>query len=176
MKKKRFHNHIQWLESYSLFFSTQLFSPSLSFCSLMVLFTERVNIQMSNLAYNWVQLQDRSRFGFRTEEHNTDEGFQLFTFSLTRFVSLLHRFLLQAQHERADNCALKEENHRIRCENIAIREALKHTICPTSCGDAPSHEDSYFDEQKLRIENAHLKEEVLAKMHTFFCHALSIVV
>ncbi|CAN6893520.1 unnamed protein product [Brassica oleracea] len=73
MKKKRFHNHIQWLESYSLFFSTQLFSPSLSFCSLMVLFTERVNIQMSNLAYNWVQLQDRSRFGFRTEEHNTDE-------------------------------------------------------------------------------------------------------
>ncbi|KAH0862841.1 hypothetical protein HID58_080052 [Brassica napus] len=31
MKKKRFHNHIQWLESYSLFFSTQLFSPSLSF-------------------------------------------------------------------------------------------------------------------------------------------------
>uniref|UniRef100_A0A0D3DKY1 Uncharacterized protein n=1 Tax=Brassica oleracea var. oleracea TaxID=109376 RepID=A0A0D3DKY1_BRAOL len=69
MKKKRFHNHIQWLESYSLFFSTQLFSPSLSFCSLMVLFTERVNIQMSNLAYNWVQLQDRSRIGFRTEEH-----------------------------------------------------------------------------------------------------------
>ncbi|CAN7058703.1 hypothetical protein Bca4012_094235 [Brassica carinata] len=66
----------------------------------------------------------------------------------------------KAQHERADNCALKEENHRIRCENIAIREALKHTICPTSCGDAPSHEDSYFDEQKLRIENAHLKEEL----------------
>ncbi|KAF2619333.1 hypothetical protein F2Q68_00039629 [Brassica cretica] len=30
---------------------------------------QRVNIQMSNLAYNWVQLQDRSRFGFRTEEH-----------------------------------------------------------------------------------------------------------
>ncbi|XP_009110376.1 homeobox-leucine zipper protein HDG12 [Brassica rapa] len=65
----------------------------------------------------------------------------------------------KAQHERADNCALKEENDRIRCENIAIREALKHTICPT-CGDAPSHEDSYFDEQKLRIENAHLREEL----------------
>ncbi|XP_013682996.1 homeobox-leucine zipper protein HDG12-like [Brassica napus] len=65
----------------------------------------------------------------------------------------------KAQHERADNCALKEENDRIRCENIAIKEALKHTICPT-CGDAPSHEDSYFDEQKLRIENAHLREEL----------------
>ncbi|KAH0882358.1 hypothetical protein HID58_058454 [Brassica napus] len=35
MKKRRFHRHtrhqLQWLESYSLFFSTQLFSPSLSF-------------------------------------------------------------------------------------------------------------------------------------------------
>ncbi|KAJ0247874.1 Homeobox-leucine zipper protein HDG12 [Hirschfeldia incana] len=65
----------------------------------------------------------------------------------------------KAQHERADNCALKEENDRIRCENIAIREALKHTICPT-CGDAPVHEDSYLDEQKLRIENAQLREEL----------------
>ncbi|KAF8052578.1 hypothetical protein N665_1540s0002 [Sinapis alba] len=65
----------------------------------------------------------------------------------------------KAQHERADNCALKEENDRIRCENIAIREALKHTICPT-CGDASVHEDSYFDEEKLRIENAQLREEL----------------
>ncbi|CAG7869237.1 unnamed protein product [Brassica rapa] len=65
----------------------------------------------------------------------------------------------KAQHERADNCALKEENDRIRCENIAIREAIKHAIC-LNCGDAPLHEDSYFDEQKLRIENAHLKEEL----------------
>lgn len=65
----------------------------------------------------------------------------------------------KAQHERADNCALKEENDRIRCENIAIREALKHTICPT-CGDAHVHEESYLDEQKLRIENAQLREEL----------------
>jgi len=67
--------------------------------------------------------------------------------------------LLQAQHERADNCALKEENDKIRCENIAIREAIKHAICP-SCGDSPVNEDSYFDEQKLRIENAQLRDEV----------------
>ncbi|KAJ4916069.1 Homeobox-leucine zipper protein HDG12 [Raphanus sativus] len=65
----------------------------------------------------------------------------------------------KAQHERADNCALKEENDRIRFENIAIREAIKRAIC-LSCGDAPLHEDSYFDEQKLRIENAHLREEL----------------
>ncbi|XP_056856085.1 homeobox-leucine zipper protein HDG12-like isoform X2 [Raphanus sativus] len=65
----------------------------------------------------------------------------------------------KAQHERADNCALKEENDRIRCENIAIREALKHTICPT-CGETSAHEDSYLDEQKLRIQNAQLREEL----------------
>ncbi|KAH0921775.1 hypothetical protein HID58_021793 [Brassica napus] len=71
----------------------------------------------------------------------------------------IHRLESYAQHERADNCALKEENDRIRCENIAIREAIKHAIC-LNCGDAPLHEDSYFDEQKLRIENAHLREEL----------------
>ncbi|ESQ35009.1 hypothetical protein EUTSA_v10006969mg [Eutrema salsugineum] len=65
----------------------------------------------------------------------------------------------KAQHERADNCALKEENDKIRCENIAIREAIKHAICP-NCGDSPVNEDSYFDEQKLRIENAQLRQEL----------------
>ena len=65
----------------------------------------------------------------------------------------------QAQHERADNCALRAENDKIRCENIAIREALKNVICP-SCGGPPINEDPYFDEQKLRMENAQLKEEV----------------
>jgi homeobox-leucine zipper protein len=67
--------------------------------------------------------------------------------------------MIQAQHERADNSSLRAENDRIRCENIAIREALKNVICP-SCGAPSVTEDSYFDEQKLRIENAQLKEEV----------------
>ncbi|XP_030541266.1 homeobox-leucine zipper protein HDG11-like isoform X1 [Rhodamnia argentea] len=69
------------------------------------------------------------------------------------------RTQMKAQHERADNCALRAENDRIRCENIVIREALRNVICP-SCGTVPSGEDSYFDEQKLRLENAHLKEEL----------------
>lgn len=68
-------------------------------------------------------------------------------------------FDLQAQHERADNCALRADNDKIRCENIAIREALKNVICP-SCGAPPLNDDCYFDDQKLRLENAHLKEEV----------------
>ncbi|KAJ6976919.1 homeobox-leucine zipper protein HDG11-like [Populus alba x Populus x berolinensis] len=69
------------------------------------------------------------------------------------------RTQMKAQHERADNSSLRAENDKIRCENIAIREALKNVICP-SCGTTPVTEDSYFDEQKLRIENAQLKEEL----------------
>ncbi|XP_071903558.1 homeobox-leucine zipper protein HDG12-like isoform X2 [Coffea arabica] len=69
------------------------------------------------------------------------------------------RTQMKAQHERADNCALRAENDKIRCENIAIREALKNVICP-SCGGPPVGEDSYFDEQKLQMENAQLKEEL----------------
>ncbi|KAL6524582.1 Homeobox-leucine zipper protein hdg11 [Orobanche hederae] len=69
------------------------------------------------------------------------------------------RTQMKAQHERADNCALRAENDKIRCENIAIREALKNVICP-SCGGPPVSEDPYFDEQNLRMENAQLKEEL----------------
>ncbi|KAH7529418.1 hypothetical protein FEM48_Zijuj05G0182000 [Ziziphus jujuba var. spinosa] len=69
------------------------------------------------------------------------------------------RTQMKAQHERANNCTLRAENDKIRCENIAIREALKNVICP-SCGGPPINEDSYFDEQKLRMENAQLKEEL----------------
>ncbi|KAG2270882.1 hypothetical protein Bca52824_065437 [Brassica carinata] len=72
-------------------------------------------------------------------------------------LSLVDVDLLVAQHERTDICGLKEENDRIRCENIAIRESLKHTICPTCC-DTPVHEDSYFDEQKLRLKRHSLEK------------------
>ncbi|XP_039046407.1 homeobox-leucine zipper protein HDG11-like [Hibiscus syriacus] len=69
------------------------------------------------------------------------------------------RTQMKAQHERADNSSLRTENDKIRCENIAIREALKNIICP-SCGGPPVSEDSYFDDHKLRMENAQLKEEL----------------
>ncbi|XP_057951911.1 homeobox-leucine zipper protein HDG11-like isoform X1 [Malania oleifera] len=70
------------------------------------------------------------------------------------------RTQMKAQHERADNCALRDENDKIRCENIVIKEALKNAICPSCGGGPPIGEDSYFDEQKLRVENAQLKEEL----------------
>ncbi|CAK9164366.1 unnamed protein product [Ilex paraguariensis] len=69
------------------------------------------------------------------------------------------RTQMKAQHERANNCAFRAENDKIRCENIAIREALRNIICP-SCGGPPVEEDPYFNEQKLQMENAQLKEEL----------------
>ncbi|XP_010244428.1 PREDICTED: homeobox-leucine zipper protein ROC8-like isoform X2 [Nelumbo nucifera] len=67
------------------------------------------------------------------------------------------RTQMKAQLERSDNNALRQDNDRIRSENIAIREALKNVICPT-CGGPPGGE--YFDEEKLRLENARLREEL----------------
>ncbi|CAI9773848.1 unnamed protein product [Fraxinus pennsylvanica] len=69
------------------------------------------------------------------------------------------RTQMKAQYERADNCALRAENDKIRCENVTIREALKNVICP-SCGGPPVSEDPYLDEQKLRMENLQLKDEL----------------
>ncbi|KAI0495737.1 hypothetical protein KFK09_022040 [Dendrobium nobile] len=69
------------------------------------------------------------------------------------------RTQMKAQHERSDNCVLRSENERIRFENITMIEALKNIVCQT-CGSSQTSEDSYFDEQKLRMENARLKEEL----------------
>ena len=68
---------------------------------------------------------------------------------------------LQAQNERADNSSLRLENDKFRCENMAIREALKSVICP-SCGGPPSGEEERKQSLlKLQHENAELKLEVI---------------
>lgn len=46
-----------------------------------------------------------------------------------------------------------------------MSEALKKIICLT-CDSSQASEDSYFDEQKLSLENARLKEEVIS--HPFY--------
>ncbi|KAJ8479264.1 hypothetical protein OPV22_022991 [Ensete ventricosum] len=69
------------------------------------------------------------------------------------------RTLMKTQHERSDNCTLRAENDKIRCENITMEEALKKAVC-LSCGAAPPADNPFFDEQKLRMENTRLKEEV----------------
>ncbi|CAD5185692.1 unnamed protein product [Musa acuminata subsp. malaccensis] len=60
---------------------------------------------------------------------------------------------------QSDNCSLRAENDKIRCENITMEEALKRAVC-LSCGAGPPPDNPFFDEQKLRMENTRLKEEV----------------
>ncbi|XP_039170506.1 homeobox-leucine zipper protein ROC8 [Eucalyptus grandis] len=65
----------------------------------------------------------------------------------------------KTQNERADNTALRAENERIHCENLAIMEALKSVICP-ACGGPPfGEEERQRNLEKLKMENVQLKEE-----------------
>ncbi|KAM7515912.1 hypothetical protein LguiA_005495 [Lonicera macranthoides] len=73
---------------------------------------------------------------------------------------------IKAQNECANNNALRQENKRIHCENIAITEALKNVICP-ACGVPPlGEEERQRNIQQLKIENALLKQkhEILSHM------------
>ncbi|KAL7104189.1 hypothetical protein ACP275_08G228200 [Erythranthe tilingii] len=65
----------------------------------------------------------------------------------------------KAQNERADNNALRAENERIHCENLAMREALKNIMCPACHGAGLGEEENQQSLQMLRMENARLKEE-----------------
>lgn len=66
---------------------------------------------------------------------------------------------MQSQHEKADNFSLRAENDRIRSENIAMKEAVRRMAC-RHCGLNNGSANPYFDEQRLRMDNARLKEEV----------------
>ncbi|KAK6125911.1 hypothetical protein DH2020_040348 [Rehmannia glutinosa] len=65
----------------------------------------------------------------------------------------------RAQNERADNNALRAENERIHCENIAMQEALRNIICPTCHGSGLEDEEKQHSLHRLRMENTLLKEE-----------------
>ncbi|KAM0918232.1 hypothetical protein ACQ4PT_008847 [Festuca glaucescens] len=134
-RRKRYHRHtprqIQTLEAYAL-------TPFLLFFVFLRMFKECPHPDENQRA------QLSRELGLEARQ--------------IKFWFQNRRTQMKAQHERADNCFLRAENDKIRCENIAMREALKNVICPT-CGGPPVAED-YFDEQKLRMENARLKEEL----------------
>ncbi|KAK4430476.1 Homeobox-leucine zipper protein ROC8 [Sesamum alatum] len=69
------------------------------------------------------------------------------------------RTQIKAQNERADNNALRAENERIHCQNLAMQEALKNIICPACNGSGLGEEEKRHNLQRLRMENARLKEE-----------------
>ncbi|XP_071696417.1 homeobox-leucine zipper protein MERISTEM L1-like [Rutidosis leptorrhynchoides] len=69
------------------------------------------------------------------------------------------RTQMKAQHERMDNSQLRNENEKLRADNIQFKEALANATCP-NCGGPAAIGEMSFDEQHLRIENARLREEI----------------
>ena len=64
------------------------------------------------------------------------------------------------QHERLENTALRNENDKLRSDNMKYREALANASC-LNCGGPTSVDEMSFDEQHLRVENSRLREEVI---------------
>lgn len=69
------------------------------------------------------------------------------------------RTQMKAQHERHENTQLRNENEKLRADNIRYKEALSNATCP-NCGGPAAIGEMSFDEQHLRIENARLREEI----------------
>lgn len=72
---------------------------------------------------------------------------------------LLFVLVLQTQHERHENTNLRNENEKLRADNMRYREALSNASCP-NCGGPTAIGEMSFDEHHLRLENARLREEV----------------
>ncbi|XP_057492623.1 homeobox-leucine zipper protein ROC8-like isoform X2 [Actinidia eriantha] len=82
----------------------------------------------------------------------------------------------KAQTERADNNALRLENEKIQCENLAFKEALKNVICPTCGGPPVGEEERQLNLQKLRMENSQLKQDVCSFPESLTLDCLSIFI
>jgi homeobox-leucine zipper protein len=67
------------------------------------------------------------------------------------------RTQMKAHTERAENSLLRQENDKLRSENVLMREALKNPTCQ-HCGGPASLGEMSLDEH--RIENVRLKEEL----------------
>lgn len=63
------------------------------------------------------------------------------------------------QMERHENTLLRQDNDRLRADNMAIREAMRNPIC-THCGGPAMLSEVSLEEQHLRMENARLKDEL----------------
>lgn len=61
--------------------------------------------------------------------------------------------------ERHENAILKQENDKLRIENIAMKEAIRAPVC-NNCGGQAILGDISIDEHHLRIENARLRDEL----------------
>ncbi|XP_055827936.1 homeobox-leucine zipper protein ROC5-like [Solanum dulcamara] len=66
---------------------------------------------------------------------------------------------MKTQLERHEILILRQENDKLRVENMFIREAMRNPIC-TNCGGPAMIGEISLEEQHIRIENARLKGEL----------------
>ncbi|KAL7158643.1 hypothetical protein ABFS83_02G158000 [Erythranthe nasuta] len=69
------------------------------------------------------------------------------------------RTQMKTQLERHENSILRQDNDKLRAENMSIREAMRNPMC-TNCGGPALIGEISLEEQHLRIENARLKDEL----------------
>ncbi|URD86540.1 Homeobox-leucine zipper protein [Musa troglodytarum] len=69
------------------------------------------------------------------------------------------RTQMKTQMERHENMILRQENDKLRAENLSIREATRNPVC-SNCGGLAMLGEGSLEEQHLRIENARLKDEL----------------
>ncbi|KAK6135309.1 hypothetical protein DH2020_030951 [Rehmannia glutinosa] len=65
----------------------------------------------------------------------------------------------QTQLERHENSILKQENDKLRIENIAMKEAMRSPMCE-NCGCPAILGEVPIEQHHLMIENARLKDEL----------------
>ncbi|XP_047938945.1 homeobox-leucine zipper protein ANTHOCYANINLESS 2 isoform X1 [Salvia hispanica] len=73
------------------------------------------------------------------------------------------RTQMKTQLERHENSILKQENDKLRIENIAMKEAMRSPMCE-NCGSPAILGDVPIEQHHLMIENARLKDE-LSRLH-----------
>ncbi|CAL9167557.1 unnamed protein product [Musa hybrid cultivar] len=69
------------------------------------------------------------------------------------------RTQMKTQMERHENMILRQENDKLRAENLSIRDATRNPVC-SNCGGLAMLGEGSLEEQHLRIENARLKDEL----------------
>ncbi|KAJ8511792.1 hypothetical protein OPV22_002226 [Ensete ventricosum] len=69
------------------------------------------------------------------------------------------RTQMKTHLERHENTILRQENDKLRAENLSIREAMRNPKC-CNCGSPAVLGEISLEEQHLRIENARLKDEL----------------
>ncbi|MCE5166197.1 Homeobox-leucine zipper protein roc5, partial [Datura stramonium] len=69
------------------------------------------------------------------------------------------RTQMKTQLERHENLFLRQENDKLRAENMSIREALRNPIC-TNCGGTAIIGEVSLEEKHLRIDNSRLKDQL----------------